>query len=169
VSSRHLGSLGKTKAAVDIDFDWFGTTIRANPSLSDLAFVEFIDRAKGLPALMSGNLDEFDQTSTLDAVALVMNFVRLSIHPEDFDEFWALAKTNGQNGEDVAAVCKAVVEAATGFPTSRPSDSARGRSNTGRRSTRKSSSAVEHAMRLLDGRPDLQQVVVDTQANRATG
>jgi hypothetical protein len=158
-----LGNLGTARPPVDLDFGWFGATIRVNPRASDLSLTEFMSVAEGITM---PDLDDFDEdnptqaqlqqmASAMNAMASVtkalQKFMREQIHPQDWDEFWRLARENGQQNSDLLAVSKAlsakVAEHATGFPTGPSSDSAPTRSSTSKKSTGGSSSVGTSASR----------------------
>jgi hypothetical protein len=184
---RNIGELGTRRAPLDLDFTYFGATIRLHPQASDTVELEFLEVGKGidLEALRGADLAELDEaeaSQTLSALGrammqahrLIKDSLRQVIHPEDFDTYWKLARDNGQQIRDLMADLKritaSVVEAETGFPTTPPSASQPGPEATPARSADGSSSEVEAALsdprmalRLLRGRPDLQEFVVEAQ------
>lgn len=143
----HLGSFGEQRDAVDFTFDYFGVTLHAEPTLSDLDYVEFLSTA--------GAVD----VNNLASLGLVKEFARVCIADDDFDEFWSLARKNRQQVEDVFAVLTAILEATVDRPTGQPSDSADGPTSTAPKSEADDSS---RAMKALTGRPDLQLFVQQT-------
>lgn len=176
-----LGSLGKQRAAVDLDFDWFGETIRVHSMASDLIEIEFLEKAQNI------NMDGVDLNAGLTPEAMtVMNTaahaatnamigsIKRIIHPDDWDRFWAAAIANGQHLQDLMEVQKtiteAIVEAQAGFPTGPPSASPGGQPKqaTGPSSTAGSLSPgpltdADKALAMWRGRPDLQEFVVDKE------
>ena len=144
---RHLGDFGtpvETSPEVVV-FRYFGEEIRVNPDLSELDFVDFMDDAS--------KVDENDSQSW----GVMKNFIRAGIHSEDFDRFWGAAKRNKQGLDDLMKVIIKITEQITERPTERPADSSVGPSNTVRTSRADSYSRV---LDRLDGRPDLQEMVV---------
>lgn len=172
-TERFIGELGTVKDANAevVVFGYFGARLRANPLASDLAFIEFLDKAEHL-----------DEGNEVEAVQLVLGYLREQVHPEDWDEFWALAKANHQTSTDLMLLSHQIQGAVAGFPTGQPSGSRAGRRATARKSgdasrsratqTRKRPSRVvdgqvvskdqqvtTKALALLDGRPDLKAAV----------
>lgn len=147
-----LGTFGTVRAGGDDTFGYFGEQIRVHPELSDLSLYDFMERAAAI--------DVDDPQSVL----IVKDFVREQIHPDDFGRFWALARRNRQNTDDLMALAKGLYSAVVGRPTTRPSASPRGRSRTKRKSPAGSSSPV---IDRLAGRPDLQLAVVQAQEHLA--
>lgn len=148
----HLGDFGEAPPEMEVDtFNFFGASLRINPELSDLSFVDFIE--------MHGALDGNDPT----AMVAIKDFLRGVVHPEDFDEFWTLSKKNRQRLDDLAPIAMGLIEAVTGRPTEGSSDSSSGPSATGASSMDASYSRViqEHE---AEGRSDLAEVYVIAQA-----
>lgn len=144
----HLGSFGEDRQADEITFDYFGTTVHANPELGELDYVDFMDKA--------GSVD----VDTGTGLSFVKDFARLCIAEGDFDEFWALARKNKQKVEDVFKVLRAIVEQVSDRPTMQPSGSLDGHATTdGRFEAGLSSTLTER----LEGRPDLQLLVLQQQ------
>jgi hypothetical protein len=179
--SQHLGSFGTPRAAVDMTFDYFGETIRVHPHASDLALVDFMDQASGV-----------DSENVYQAMQTMVEWLRQQIHPDDWDRFYAAAKGNGQQVGDLMHVAREITAAVAGFPTGESSGSPAGsraerrRKKSGKKSKGGSSSPggnrphpysregtatdaelAQRALRLLPGRPDLQQVVADRAAHRS--
>jgi len=141
-----LGTLGTPRDAIEPDvFEWFGSTVRTSPEITDLALVDFMD--------LAGGIDYDDPRQATSAIGVVKGFLRELIHPDDFDEFWRLAKSNRQGVEDVLAVGQRIVAAFTDRPTMRPTDSSVGPSST-RTSLRSDVGSIVAAAH--PGRPDLQ-------------
>lgn len=143
-----LGSFGKARPVVDASFEWFGTDVRVHPDLSDLNIISLFSG-------MQGTEDGADALKALGDLAAAL------VHPDDLDEFWKLARGNRQTMEDIAVLAMELIGALADRPTSLPSDSSDGQQTTDTRSTDVSSS---QALRLLDGRPDLQVAVLRRQA-----
>lgn len=157
MTTRHLGDLGTLRETATLTFGWFGETIRVGETAGDLQFIEFMEKAMLL-----------DADDAVEGMKAVMGYLRDLVHPDDWAMFWELAKRNRQEFADLMNVAKAIVEVTSGFPTSRPSGSSGGRSNTKRKSKGGSSSAGR-ALRLLDGRPDLKMAVWQAEQARRTG
>lgn len=110
-----LGDLGgDDRPPVMASFRYYGETIRVNPELTEIAVMDFFDEA--------------DKVKTTDArsMLIVKQFARDSIHPEDFDEFWALVKQHGGDTESVMTLMFKLLEGITARPTGRPSGSSGG-------------------------------------------
>lgn len=164
-----IGSLGTKRDAVELEFDYFGETIRVHPDATDL----------GVADLMSafGEMDIEDEDSAKEVMGGVAGFLRDNIHPDDRTRFWETAKANRQQLKDIIDVARVITEAvaeqASGFPTGQPSDSRSptaseskkskgGTSSQARKARREASAATsraravqQQAMGELDGRPDL--------------
>jgi hypothetical protein len=145
----HLGSLGTSKPGDSITFDYFGEQITANV-VTDLDYMDFMEE---IGALTPDNPQ---------SQRLVKDFARLCFG-DSFDTFWRLAKDNRQSQEDVFDVLTKIVEASTGRPTVQPSGSSDGQSSTEAKST--VGSSLEER---LAGRPDLQVIVGQAQAVKAS-
>lgn len=169
--AQHLGDLGQKKAALDVTFGWFGATIRSNPQASpELELTDFMARAKDIDLgdVDPANATEEDFKAAAGAMEAVRDFLRAQLHPEDWEQFWALAKANQQDVQDLMQVAMRLTEVAAGFPTGRPSSSPAGRSRTERRSRGGSSSRATKALRIVPGRPDLQAAIMRaTEAQEA--
>ena len=98
-----------------------------------------------------------------DAMNTTMDFLQRSIHPDDWDVFWDVAKTNRQRTQDLLEVAMTITEKIAAFPTGRPSDSSNGRPVTDTKSSEGSPSLTTRALDILPGRPDLQSAVVRAQ------
>lgn len=147
-----LGSLGSVREVMEPDtFGWFGSTVRTNPDMSDLAIVDFME--------VAGNLDEADM---IGVFVVTKTFLRDCVHPDDFEAFWAAGKANGQGAEDMLAVAKALTESWTARPTRRQSASTGGLSPT------PSTSPEQVAQAAYPGRPDLQVAVIRAGQARAS-
>lgn len=182
-TERFIGDLGTVRNVDDtvVLFGFFGARLRANPNASDLDFIEFLDKAE--------NLDEVNE---VEAVRLVLGYLREQIHPDDWAEFWRLAKANHQTSQDLMLVSHQIQGAMAGFPTGQPSASRAGRRATARKSgdasrsratrTRaarsragvvegevvsKHGKVVDQAMGILKGRPDLKMAVWEAQQAQA--
>lgn len=145
-----IGDLGRDRVPPDgsdneITFGWFGQEVRVSAEgATDLAFVDFLEHAMAV--------DEEDPQSAL----IVKQYLRDVIHPDDFDEFWRLAREHRQTSEDLMMVASEVVAKVIGRPTQPSSDSEHGSSPTEAKSKDGSYSRV---MDRFQGRADLQNVV----------
>lgn len=185
MAAQHLGELGQAKQAPDVTFGWFGSTIRTNPDGSpELEFIEFMKRASmiDLGEVDPAQVTEDDLTRAAGAMDTILDFLKQQIHPQDWDQFWALAKTNRQTINDLFQVAKTLSEVAAGFPSGRPSASSAGRSRTKKKSpagsrsraTRGGLTAIQGGLEAVNlpalrGRPDLQVAVVLAQEARNQG
>lgn len=154
-----LGTFGVVRPPLDLDFHWFGATIRLNPRASDLSFTEFMSTADGIALPDFDDIDEDNPTAEqLQQMATAVNamtavtkalqrMLREQIHTDDWPEFWRLAKENGQQNSDLLAVSKAlgqeIAEHLTGFPTGPSSGSADTPSPMSTRSTGGSSTRAQ--------------------------
>jgi hypothetical protein len=190
--SRSIGSLGRKREPLDLNFEYFGATIRVSPDASDVAELEFLEIARAadldmrdLEGLSAAELE--DDAKVQDVVrrtnqviistyGLIRDKLREMIHPDDFDTYWRLARENRQMVSDLMADMKAitasVVEASTGFPTTPPSDSPPTLASTLPSSGGGSSSApasdTAKALELRRGRPDLQEFFVLAEEQMAS-
>lgn len=163
-----LGSFGRAYDRIELDFQFFGATIRVNPSVSKAAMVEFLAEAGGV-----------NQNDEVAGARVIMQFMREIVHPEDFDTFWGLAKRERQDPEaDLMPIGHAVMEAVAGFPTGEPSGSAPTPTVTAARSVVDlplpdmpvpnfgAETAAGKALAALRKRPDLQEMVVQAQEQK---
>lgn len=135
------------------EFGWYGKTIRANPDASELDMVEF----------MAGAADiDMDDVSTDDMarVAPVMwTFLRRCVHPADWETFWQQVRRHDVQPEVLLALCKAVVEAVQGRPTTPQPASTSGGAGTAPASTDGTSPlddpATRAALAAAHGNPSL--------------
>lgn len=182
--ARSIGSLGRRREPVDLEFDYFGTTIRVHPKASDTVELEFLDigRDIDLSLLEDKSLDQLDQQQQMAVVSeigrairggwlLVKDSLQQLIHEEDWPTYWKLARENGQQIRDLMAdmkyIAAMVVEAETGFPTRQPSGLAGGQGTTPQRSAGGSSSDADKALAALRGRPDLQEFILAREESLA--
>lgn len=147
-----MASLGTFGTAYDAPaepdtFDYFGATIRVNPALSDLDLADFLD--------LFGDLD-VDNLKPAQAITVMQGLkqhFRALVHPDDFAEFWRLARANRQGTVDLLAISMALIESVTSRPTKRPAVSTDGPSST---PTSSQSAAVSIVESAYPDRPDLQ-------------
>jgi hypothetical protein len=143
----NIGTFGKVHDDLDLEFTYFGDVIRINPKASDLVPLDL--------AVKAGDMDEDDPR----AMALVTEFVKTLIHPDDWDVFWRKAMDNRQSQDDLMDVIAGILESLSGRPTQRLSASSDGPQPTTITSTDGSSSqAVQRALEMR-GRPDLARAV----------
>jgi hypothetical protein len=177
----HLGVLSPEPAAQPAEadtFEWFGESIRTHPNVSELPFLDLLEKAE------DGEIDENDPRTGV----LVKGLFREYVHPDDFDRFWKLAREHGQGTDDLIVVVYRILELkAERRPTKPSSGSRRGRTPTAAKSrggsSRKGSrsrstreppedqreAATVRVIRgnLQDGRPDLALHVAEAdQAQR---
>lgn len=162
-----IGSFGVVHDALDLTFDYFGHTVRVNPLVSDMVAIEFLAEAS-----------KIDQADQVTAAQMTMCMVRECVHADDWDLFWSLVRANRQTQEELMAVCKAVMEAASGFPTgpsagSSPTPSTDGRKfevdvpATGIAQAPQLSPEALRALNALVERPDLGAAVLAAAEARA--
>lgn len=139
-----LGELGgEHHDETDVSFDYFGEAIRVDPDLTDVAVIELFASVRS--ARLGQVLDQIVETL---------------VHPADHTTFRRLVREHRQTMDDLAEFARRLLEALTGRPTLRPFDSSNGPPGTDTSSGPSGSSTeVEEALRLLDGRPDLQAAV----------
>lgn len=142
-----LGSLGTARDAVELDFEWFGSTIRVHPDASDLGTADMM--------MQFGGLDVDDDDDARAAMEALSEHLLSQIHPDDREEFWRLAKANRQQMADIVAVSKAITEAVAGFPTGQSADSSATPKSTSKKSSGGSSSAAKRA-RMAQSRRELE-------------
>lgn len=188
--AKSIGTLGRTRPPLDLDFDYFGSKIRVHPAANDSVEIEFMEAGKNIDtsALEAVDFEHLDGLSREDQVELLrtlgkateagyqvlMGTLRRLIHPDDFDTYWRVGMENGQQIRDrmadIRALTTAVIEETTDFPTPPPSDSPRGPSTTPDSSGAGSRSVetvelprgtdLERALALERGRPDIQEFYV---------
>lgn len=137
-----LGSFGTKKPTYD--FDYFGTTIRVNPSLGPLTMLKAETVASQLGEDADGEQVE----------AALKSLIGIIVHPDDLDRTYDLAAEHGQDIEDLTDLIEQVVEAVTNRPTARRSSSSAGQPRTRRKSAAGSSSRVQRDLEKK-GRADL--------------
>lgn len=146
----NLGSFGdETELEVDT-FDWFGTELRVNPLAGEVAYLDFVEKF--------GSLEENDPR----AVTASKDFMREIVHEDDFDVFWRIARERRQGIERLFGVAMKIIEAITGRPTERSSDSPPGPSATAENSTAASYSRVRQELEQ-EGRADLALVYLQAE------
>lgn len=143
-----LGSLGTPRPARTDTFEWFGAAIRVNPDITDVTFAEFLEVASQY------------EDGTPEAFRVLRETMRMCVHPDDFDRYWALGLQHRQTTEDHAAVLKVVVEAAAGRPTQRSSGLSAGPA------ANEAESTPDFVKRVTAGRPDLELGIMEDQLAR---
>lgn len=130
---------------------YYGTDIRVvlDPISLELAFEEFMDVASGLEGVDDPR-----------SFAVVRQFLRLMIHPDDFNTFWRLVRTNRQDTTRQMEFGKWLMEELSGHPIVQQSGSAPGLLGTLPNSGDDASSRVQERLEA-QGRPDLALVVVN--------
>lgn len=182
---RSIGSLGRQRDPLDLEFDYFGSTLRVHPHATDGVELEFLEAGRdidtsafdGVDLAQVDSLTPADQAklvramgqATAAAYSTVLNALRRLIHPDDWDTYWRLGMEHGQQIRDrmadIKVITTAVVEETTDFPTGRPAASPTGPGGTPAASTGGSRSAapaseLEMALAMERGRPDLQEFYV---------
>lgn len=152
----NIGNLGTPREENDLDFGYFGETIRVHPDASDSVATQFAVRAQAIDA----------KENLAAAVVATTDFLKALIHPEDFDRFLSTAVKNRQTNEDLLTVAGAILEAASGFPTTQPSDSSDGPQHTGTTSTDVPSWRDLKRRFEDDRRPDLALALVQAAEHR---
>jgi hypothetical protein len=181
MATRHLGELGTVRAPVDMDFPYFGETIRVHPDASDLAAAELMLKAQDIDL---GDADINDPESwspettkvMVEAENIAITMILQTIHPDDFDRFMKTARANRQNTIDLMSVTRSLCAEVARFPTGLSSVSSAGRHKTKQKSKGGSSSRPAgrdarnaRALKLLDGRPDLKMAVWQAEQARRAG
>lgn len=180
-SSTHLGRLGTVHDATIATFDWWGAVVRTNPDTSpELELTEFMNKAAAIE--LPGDVDIDDPAAlakalpqAVGAMDSVLGLIQALIHPQDWPEFYRLAKKHRQDVKDLMDVAMRLVEAASAVPSGRPSVSSDGRPRTTPKSRAGSSSPATRALSLVDspyslaGRPDLQAAIVQAEQARHGG
>jgi hypothetical protein len=183
---KSIGSLGRKREPLDMDFDYFGETIRIHPYATDEVELDFIDAGRDIDVDSLTDLDfaEFESKSEAEQTRIlatlgkaqragylaIMNALRKLIHPDDFETYRRLGAEHGQQVRDrmsdIRAITVAVVEATTDFPTGQRSGSPDGppttppSSEVASFSQTRAGSDFETALALERGRPDLQEFFV---------
>jgi len=148
-----LGSLGVVHAPADKQapvepdtFDWFGTDIRATDSFDE---IELIDVMAGFRSIEAGDIQ---------AWGAIKQALQLLIYEDDWAVFWALARENKQEIQDLMAVFRTLLLRPADRPTQPLPDS-----SSGQRSTAANSPAVSPSQESR-GRPD-RQIIHDDMAD----
>lgn len=145
-----IGSFGVEAEHEENTFDWLGQEMRVNPELGELTYVDFFEEF--------GDLDENDPR----AITAIKSLLRQVVHADDFDAFWALGKARRQGVASLMDVAQKIVEAISGVPTGRSSDSSTGPSGTAPSSTAVSYSQTRQELEQ-SGRPELALVYLEAQ------
>lgn len=169
------------------DFVYFGQVIRLQPGASDLAYVDFMERASSLAmpegleelqveAAEDGQVDPGKvaelATAAGDAAGAIKGLLRELIHEEDFDLFWRTARRSGQRIEDLMGFAWELLGAVAERDPTRPrSGSSSTRSKPGRGGKRNAGSKAGRTGRVIRrleeaGRPDLAVAVLSAREAR---
>ncbi|MGW3608939.1 hypothetical protein ACWD6N_03470 [Micromonospora sp. NPDC005163] len=177
---------------LDLEFDYFGETIRIHPQATDAVEMEFLRAGEEVdlsvfdgvdlskvdavdPEKLAGAVKAMNQILRA-GVQAALDALRQLIHPEDFDRYWRIGMQHGQQIRDrmtdIRAITTAVVEATTDFPTGRLAASPTGPGATPPGSTAGSpspapASDLEVALALERGRPDIQEFYVMQAEDKA--
>jgi hypothetical protein len=141
----HMGDFGQEREPVDLTFGWFGRTMRVHPKASVLREVDFVDKALKFEAGDPRNL------------TWILHQMRMVVHEDDFDEFWALALDKGQREDDLITLHQTIIAGIAQRPTGRSGDSSPGPQTTDQKS--ESEPESDPVMARYAGRPDLQLAV----------
>lgn len=164
--------LGVEHGEAEYAFRYFGAVIRVHPEFGELSYVEFMAKAT-----------EVDEEDIENGLPLLMAYLKDQVHPDDWDEFFKLAKSKRQTTKDLMELSNKILGVLSGFPTE-PQDDLSPTPSSGELKSKDGSSAqavnrraahhrksaaktVEHAMHLLEGRPDLQMAVLRAQEARS--
>ena len=165
-----IGSFGTAHAALDMEFGWFGATIRVNPDASDLSVADLM--------IEFGDVDVDSVEGQQVAMKAMSEYMVGQIHPDDRQQFWALAKANRQGVRDVMEVAKAITAAIADFRSGQSSGSSATPLPTTLRSVPASSSVdtpeevarraalVAQAAAAMPDRPDLRVGLFRSEAAR---
>ena len=169
VVGEDLGDLGTDRGVLDITFGWFGRRIRVNPGAGELELMEFLIESEGIEVG-----DDASLAASVPAMQTVFKFLKAQVHPDDWAEFYDLAKTHRQNTLDLMNVAMVIVNKVADFPTGPSEDSGTGTASTSTKSKGGSSSPqVELTRRALSmvpvTRPDLMAAYVQAAEARAGG
>ena len=133
---------------------FFGEEFQSVEQFPQMALLEFAHIA-------NGGVDSND----FAGLAAMYELLEAAIEPSDWARFKKCAKVNKAQGEDLLNVVGEVISRTARRPTSRPSDSSDGPSTTAHNST---STPAERAIEQLNGRPELQLLVMQAQEERAS-
>lgn len=184
--ARSIGSLGRKREALDLEFDYFGETLRVHPHATDEVELDFLEAGRdidvealrGLDEQSLNGMDTEEQLRLLGELSkaqrvgylAVRDALRKLVHPDDFERYWRLGTENGQmvrdRMRDIKSLTEAIVEESTDFPTGRQSGSPDGPSTTPPSSEvvsysqTRGGSDFERALALERERPDIQEFFV---------
>lgn len=99
-------------------------------------------------------------SSELAGMAAMYDLLKACVHPDDWHRFEEHADSTAASDDELWGAIRAVLREQANRPTSRPSDSSDGPSDTEPSST---STPAGRAIARLDGRPDLQLAVKKAQ------
>jgi hypothetical protein len=136
------------------DIEVFGETFEIAERIGLMPMMRFAKAAKS-------GLDSSD----MDGLAAMYDLLGQCIAEKDWPRFEAAADRARADGDELMGVVTRVFEVLSERPTRRPSDSSDGPSTIEPTSTGDSSSRV---LARLEGRPDLQLMVMQAQEARAS-
>jgi hypothetical protein len=144
VQGDDLGDLGQDNGTINLHFGWFGRRVRVNPGAGELELNDFLIASSGIDV---GETD-MDVNKSVEAMTAVYAFLKAQIHPDDWAEFYDLAKTHRQTTMDLMRVAMRIVDNVTDFPTTPPAGSGAGTEPTRQKSKGGSSSREQKALEL---------------------
>lgn len=122
----HLGDFTAARAeqtAEPVTFDFHGQTFTVADQLSQMALMDF------------GRIAVTDvDANAIEGLAALHDVYESLLTEEDWPRFKALAKKERVSGDELNELLRLLMEAMSGRPTSRPSDSSDGPSPTGENS-----------------------------------
>ena len=125
--ARDFGDLsGEVVEPIYASFVYFGGRYRINPDLTETLVVDLLAEAAHVD-LDDPRSEGRTEPTVAQNAERSKDYVRQHLHPDDFDEFWRVAKANRQSVESLLAVCWRLLALASERPTSPPSDSSAGR------------------------------------------
>jgi hypothetical protein len=185
-----LGDLtGEVVEPVYATFSYFGERYRVNPDLTETLVVDLLAEAAHVDLDDPRSAGRTEPTVAQNAERS-KDYVRQHLHPDDFEEFWRVAKANRQSVEALLALCWRLLALVAERPTTPPSDSSAGRPITSQNLPDGASSLVadeaaidgswwpeelprnDSAIRVVEqfearGRPDLANQIMVTQEQMA--
>lgn len=144
-----LGKFGTpTPPMPESTFEWFGMEVRVRTDFGETTLMEWFEEYGDV------------ENGTGAAMLALVKLLRGLIHPDDFQEFWQLGKSNHQGTAEFSGLVWGVVEALAGRPTERSSESSDGPGQS------KVESTVTFLRRATAGRPDLEAGLIETAIER---
>jgi hypothetical protein len=141
--------------------------------VSDPQTVEFhgesyviAERVATMPLLRFAKLAQDDADSDdMSSLAAMYDLIEMCFDPADWARFQKAATKHKADGTELMGVVSQVFQVLAARPTQRPSDSSDGPPSIEPSST---STHVDRAIAQLDGRPDLQLIIVKAQEAMAS-